>query len=608
MILKYEIEKKTFGELKDKIEIPRFQRGLVWGKQKKREFIKTLKSGLPIGVLLLSQKDDKYLVIDGLQRFTTMEDYAKDYFSYIDREEISDIDVMDIILSSDSARSLYDDSISSAQERIREEIRAIVIESISNGQGKNLFVISKNAAEKICKNIAVFPDGDFNDIQGRVYAVVERISNQAKIDDITIPLIIFKGSEDELADIFQKLNQEGVKLSKYDVFAATWINHTVQVLNDSKFINYIIGKYDAAQKESNLDIADYDPEAMKKTGILTVFEYAFAVGKALMDECPRLFPKFDDAKIDSIGFLLLAEIMGLTYQNMGRLAKVIDEYEGVNYKELKDAIVDAGKIVENALIPYIDAPTTGKGKKTSLVCHSELQLASYIIVIFKLKYIVSKADGVSIRSKYSKDVNLVKQYLYKHYLFDIISGYWAGSGDSKLEAIIQDPQTCKYTRDVDRNSFELAISNWLDSSNDKVNSANVSADTKLFLNYLLRARVHDADKTQYDIEHCVPKNVIQQYFIKKNITVPISSVCNLVYIPASENRSKGDLTYYQKQAGDPGTYQLSEEQLDTLTYPTRSELLFVESVEQLTEDNYFRFLEQRKNLLQNVMMKELYKD
>lgn len=74
MQLKYEIEKKKYSELKNNIVIPKFQRGLVWSSTKKREFIKTLKEGNPIGVLLLYRENEasKYQVIDGLQRFTTM--------------------------------------------------------------------------------------------------------------------------------------------------------------------------------------------------------------------------------------------------------------------------------------------------------------------------------------------------------------------------------------------------------------------------------------------------------------------------------------------------------------------------------------------------------
>ena len=121
--LKYSTETKKFSELKDIIEIPKFQRGLVWSKDKKREFIKTLKAGLPIGVLLLSKKGDHYLVIDGLQRFTTMKDYAKDYFSYIEKEELKDTEIMPVILASKTASHWYNLSKESDKERIRDCVR-----------------------------------------------------------------------------------------------------------------------------------------------------------------------------------------------------------------------------------------------------------------------------------------------------------------------------------------------------------------------------------------------------------------------------------------------------------------------------------------------------
>ena len=37
-MLKYELDQVKFAELKDKIAIPKFQRGLVWGDGKKKEF------------------------------------------------------------------------------------------------------------------------------------------------------------------------------------------------------------------------------------------------------------------------------------------------------------------------------------------------------------------------------------------------------------------------------------------------------------------------------------------------------------------------------------------------------------------------------------------
>ena len=604
---KYEIEVKKFSDLQGKIEIPKFQRGLVWNKEKKREFIRTLKAGLPIGVLLLSKKGDKYLIVDGLQRFTTMNEYSKDFFSYIEKSEITDVDLMSIIIASSDARTIFDAYTSDAKQKEFERMRGIIAEKITNGHGKNPNMISTEAAIELCKKIAALPDKDLVQIINAVYLVVEKIFNQAKIDDITIPLIIFMGNEDELANIFQKLNQEGVKLSKYDVFAATWVNQFVQVRDDPSFIDYIIKKYDAAEKDSDLDIESYDPDEMKQKGNLTVFEYAFAVGKALMDKCKKLFPKVDDAKVDSIGFLLLAELMGLTYQNMGRLAETIAAYKTLDFKELKDAILDAGVFVENALGSYIESPTrTRTGKRASLVCHSELQLASYIIVAFKLKYDLDPKNGLRPKAK-SKELGRVKDYLYRHYLYDILRGHWSGSGDTKLEEIIADPCTCRYTKDVSRDEFEIAVSSWLSGGNRKAESKNVSSDTKLFLNYLLRESVSNVDKVSYDVEHCVPKDVLKKYYIKKGRTVPISAPCNLVYIPSADNRSKGELTYYQRQANDPGTFKLDCTQLEQLGYPTRSELAFVESTSTMTEGKYFAYLEERRKTILNKFMSAMYK-
>lgn len=607
-MLKYELDQVKFSELKDKIEIPKFQRGLVWGEAKKKEFIKSLKSGLPIGVLLLSKSEPaKYKVIDGLQRFTTMLDYSRDYFSYIDPSEITDTDIMSIIITSASAKEIYDLRPEQGKLVIREKIRKIIVENISIGQNKNLNQISQTTTEQLCKDIAELNEKDLLSIMGAVYVIVDKFSSSAKIDDIEIPLIIFNGNEDELATVFQKLNQEGVKLSKYDVFAATWFGHTINVKGDNDFIKQIIRKYDASQEKSGLEISNYDADDMLNTGELTAFEYAFALGKELIEKCHILFnAKKDDSKVESIGFLILAELFGLSYQNMNKLASEMDKHKStLDFIHLKNAIIETAKSVQSILNDYIIAPTK---KKPSLTCHSELQVASYIIVLFKLRYDISTTNGLIDKGNKAKEIKEIKRFLHKHYLYDILRRYWSGSGDSKLEEIISDPHTCRYVKDINEDSFERVVSEWLTSFNNKSSLTTISAETKLFLNYLLRLYVKPSDisKTEYDIEHCVPKKVLQDYLVKKNVAVPISAPCNLVYIPKSENRGKGDFTYYQKQKKDSATYSLNASALAELSYPLENELSFVESVPTITAENYFAFLDNREKYITRQIISKLY--
>ncbi len=534
-----------------------------------------------------------------------MKEYSNNPFEYIDKSELTDEEILSVISEDKTVSLNFSNATKENQNRIIELVRSAIADSINVAKSSdNLLEVSQNAEDKIKKNVAEFCGVIKNGLIKPIFNIVSSFSLKANIDNIVIPVIIFLGNEEDLATVYQKLNQEGVKLTKYDVFAATWINYTITIKNDKDFIEYVIKKYQAAEEKSGLEIDGFDAESLRQKGELTVFEYAFAIGKAIVHECPKLFSgKNDDAKIDSIGFLLLSNLFGLAYSKMAGLAETLTKYKNIDYKVLKDDIVESAKIVQKALGDYITSPAKNN---PSLVCHAELQLVSFIVVIFKLKFSISINEGIVPISGSGKIVKDLTSYLPKHYLWDILRGFWSGAGDSKLEEIVSAPATCRYVKDVDRTSFEIAVSDWLKGAYERQSQNQVSADAKLFLNYLLRSRVYDASKCEYDIEHCVPRKVLRDYL---NIQeVPVSSVCNLTFIPTKENRAKAEKTYYQKQDTDASTYSLSQTELDKLLYPTRSELRFVESVKTITPENYRKFLKERAKYLTKMAMEALYPD
>ena len=248
-------------------------------------------------------------------------------------------------------------------------------------------------------------------------------------------------------------------------------------------------------------------------------------------------------------------------------------------------------------------------KLTSLACHADFQVVSYIAVLFKLQYELSTIDGLKKTSGNARTIKQIKSYLHRHYLYDILRDNWSSAGNIKLEDLLADPKTCRYTGDIPRSSFEQTIADWLLRGNERV-SESITTETRLFWNYYLRLSLSAAeiDKGKYDMEHCVPKNVLKMYFTKKNMPVPISSPCNLVYIPKGDNRSKGDSTYYQKKNQNPTAYKLSEIELDRYLYPTHSELSFIESPETITIEHYRRFLKDRATTITNRMIKALYNE
>src|SRR5262245_22652266 len=63
-----------FGHNDDPIDTAGFQRSFVWQKPQMDRFIESMLLGYPIpGILLVRQRDKRYLVLDGQQRLRTLQ-------------------------------------------------------------------------------------------------------------------------------------------------------------------------------------------------------------------------------------------------------------------------------------------------------------------------------------------------------------------------------------------------------------------------------------------------------------------------------------------------------------------------------------------------------
>ena len=78
-------------EYNRQILVPSFQRGLVWGEDKRAELINSLRAGYPVGAILLAQKGvnnsgpsevTEYALLDGLQRTNAICKYLENPLSH----------------------------------------------------------------------------------------------------------------------------------------------------------------------------------------------------------------------------------------------------------------------------------------------------------------------------------------------------------------------------------------------------------------------------------------------------------------------------------------------------------------------------------------------
>ncbi|MEZ4864090.1 MAG: DUF262 domain-containing protein [Caldilineaceae bacterium] len=71
---------------------PEFQRNLVWKLEQKSQFIESVLVNIPLPPLYVNQKSDgKYIVVDGLQRTSTLDEFVTDQFALSGLKLLSDL-------------------------------------------------------------------------------------------------------------------------------------------------------------------------------------------------------------------------------------------------------------------------------------------------------------------------------------------------------------------------------------------------------------------------------------------------------------------------------------------------------------------------------------
>lgn len=231
--------------------------------------------------------------------------------------------------------------------------------------------------------VKIYPSLKDTKFENMIYRQMVDLWNGIKqfieIDSLIVPSIIFSGDESELPSIFESLNRGGTKLSKYEVYASSWKN-TVLYGVERDITTRVEKRYKSIMKQTELEIEGYNEGSIIAEGKVSLYEYAFALGKIIKDENKILTAvktsKADDA-VESLGFSTLNTFIGMHMKEMTELNKKI--HGGISPSHLtrfKKVILTVYQEVEEILAPYV-------GKFNKFI---EAQVLSVVYTWFKLNY------------------------------------------------------------------------------------------------------------------------------------------------------------------------------------------------------------------------------
>lgn len=620
----WKLDEYTISQLQQAINdkriiIPAYQRGIVWKNDQQKALIDTIKKGFPFGSLLVYEEaSGKLQLIDGLQRSSTIFKYVEDPSSFFDEQDVDDQAIYSII-------SLMElGNMDAVKQELLERIKEIIIKWVRNSAVKKLQ--SSQLANTLLEEFPALQDWKKqNQVAELLLPMIEQYQSVYDfIMSVKIPVIKLTGKSENLPDIFERINSTGATLTKYQIYSATWSHSTIRIQDERLFsiVDHVCNRYDELS-DGLLEIEDYDSTKTKQKKELNIFDLCFGFGKLLCNTYPYLFGKSSaKTKVDSVGFTLINACLGYRVNEMSKLhtnLKSIGSDHMIN--DFLCKILDCVDEIDR----YLKVVTSFKGNKRNdsniSINHTEMQIISIIAFVFIQKYVSLEKDenteNVIARSLYLDHISdswnqMKKQFrrnFIKIYVLDCIQEKWRGSGDKKLNNIIQNDTY--YYRDINWSDFEAAIDAWFDNilyeRKEEKKVANPKEPEKVLLNIVhaqTMPSVSQLDDTRYDIEHIVPKAAIKELLGKVNkgkkesdrLKLPISSIGNLCYLPDIENRAKKQKTIYQDNQYLKGKSLDEIEQRYTFT--ERNDLEWIENPNITADDiknAYVSFVRKRWN-------------
>ncbi|GEM_PF-1643612 len=622
----YTIEQLIKEINQDRITIPIYQRGIVWDEKSKKELIRSIKRGYPFGALLFYEDDDREhrQIIDGLQRASTIIDYVKNPSKFLEDTEIDDgsisdlVDQMGIKGNKNAKKRQIKELIKDWVKKKFDEFETIA--SITTGfQYYNLYRFMRDEDES-------FKEHDDLIIDTLTPLLDKLIKSTTQILDKKIPVIIIKGDEKLLPDIFEKINTSGKQLTKYERFRATWTDHHVKIQQDKlqPIVDYVKDYYQNLLDQKNeIDLSDDEPIKQIEEGHLSFFDVCFGFGKLLQDKFPALFgkPKEPD-KIEGFSFSLINACLGRRYQHLQSLNTHVREkfqdsngdFEDEKFNHFLEKIIDSAEYVNKLLQKYSRFKLNAQKEENYDIIHQQLQMVSIVVAVFVKKHVnyqLNDEDEIVAvdlqldqnRREWKEEKKKFKANIEKHYTIDIVDQKWRGTGDHKLDEIVHDPDL--YFKNVSWEYFKQTLYRWFEKQKlekneyQRVSPPNNEDKIILKVIYLKILNADDQLGDQaFDIEHVIPKKRLRDKLQKHRgvLKLPIGSIANLALLPSGVNRKKKDKPIYDENL--KSKIQNPETIARQYIFTEKSQFDFLEKdhkkADRLQAD-YFNFLNERFN-------------
>lgn len=515
------------------IVVPMFQRGASWGEDQEKAFIDSVIKGFPVGTMLfykrIEENKEIYILVDGLQRGNTIKKYMTNPYKLYLEGGIPD-KVCEKILGHIGV-SPEKEYLSKIYECITNYIKTTDL-----SKNPQYYELAKDISDLF--NGGVEPISDIIKTVETFFEEKKVLLNEIARTDI--PVVVYEGDEDNLPEIFNRINSQGTALDKYEIYAAAWpVKKKFQIKNKD-IIEYVIKKYETLLS-CGYRIDGYDKITLRESNKVNAFEYLFGLSKYLVNTYDILAfdTKQEDDEVNSIAF----ELVNACLKESNKVKILYKDIYNLDIDIFEDALISSIEFVSKVISIIIGFK--GNKRVGQKIFHSKFQILSMISTTFKEMF----DSNLCINSDWNSKKEILSRNLVHYYIYDIITNYWSEGGTSKIHKA---SKPNRYMMNLSDSAWNIALDSYFGKSMLRCEAKQVpnprSADYVL-LNCIYLKTFTAMDQLSiknFDVEHIVPKKQIKQLIENSNGEgLPISCIANLCYLPEYVNRSKKDLNFYQ---------------------------------------------------------------
>ena len=602
------------------VQIPKFQRSIVWTDNQIKKLVDSIYQGFPIGSLLAYQTDQSrnnkivLQLVDGLQRVTAISRFMSAPLKYAPIESLVSPEIVELC-SSAVFGSSNEKNRGATEQRFRTWFDNTT--ELKYGDSFNFNSLARHLSQSddaaLGKLVTLNAKTGFGDsLLGKV------LQDQEKARNYKVPINVYTGPIENVPTIFERINSQGAKLSKYEILAASWSHTTVDVHNGS-ILNAIAEKY-RVMIANGYEVEGFDEDSVE-TSDYNLYEYLFGLGKVLAKEFPTLFHSSADSDDDSpVAFQIFTVALQLPVAKMGELTKRVPrlDLDVIDVDRIEQAVLLACKIADKSLGQFLSLTLNEQVAGPSGVSQNQ--------AISLVTNILANCFDERFMNFDEKLAEKISSNFPAHFLLDTLRNSWGNAGDSTLfERTWQEIESSgpkdntkrpsyspglHYLKPVEAEALRIAFGMWHGTQLEarQKERARYSKDMKPVLKFIYSTLVSSQEDKgiKFELEHVYPVAVLKKLIVKARIDgLPLGAIGNLMLLPKDINRIKkenllGDYLFTQGQT-PASEHELSQLQR-FLIVPKLEDVSITPGI---TESRFYQFCELRARAMVEHLIRVL---